>query len=602
MKKTFTLLLISLAIASFSAKAGSATFSWFLAGGGSTGADRAADVVTDASGNIFTAHYFLNTATFNAVSLTGSAKGSGANYDNSLFVSKISPSKTTLWTLSSNEGVVTPVAMATTPTGELYLTATIRAVAGGATTNANLIDATGAVYSFQGLSTATANVQSFVAKFNAAGALQWVQELGSGTAKDKGVTTTALTTDAAGNVYLAGTYVSTVVLPTAGNATTLTSENSTQAAFITRLNAADGVAAWYLHSSGKIVSEIFSGLSSGSDGMLYASGIFRNATTPVAVTIGSATFTPASGYSVTLIRFNTDGQISYITQRSNASDTRVKDMEVKDGKVFIGGSFRSGTDGSGIQLQNGSYISSTNTAYLNGYLMAFDAVTGNDLWYKTVVAPAIAEIYGLATGADNHLYAFGTHYNALGTAVASGSVDFGNGQTLADTGTSNKMGDLFLSSYNTTDGSTQEVHLVASGSGSETSNALAAAGDKLYLVGSGNSLPMTFENNATYSTSGSFDFFLASYAVAQPTGLTDASAPALTAYVDKNARQLVLNDAAAVRHIRLYDTSGRLIRSQQFATGQTTIKMNIADVDAGTYVLQALSANGLPSTQKLCIY
>jgi hypothetical protein len=509
MRKIFTLLFISFSVLFF-AQADNATFNWFLAGGG-TGADRSADVVTDANGNIFTADYFLNSATFNGVTVTGSAKGSGANYDNSLFISKISPAKSTLWTISSNVGVVTPVALATTPNGDLIVTGTIRAVANtaGQTTTANIIDALGTVTTFTGLSSTI--VQSFVAKFNANGAIQWVKEFDSGTAKDKAVTATALAADGSGNAYLAATYATSIVL-TGASSTTLASTNTTQAACIAKLDATTGDLVWVKNSSGSILTETISALTIADDGALYAAGIFQNATTPINVTIGSTTFKPSSGYDLTLIKLSTEGVVSYIQNRSNTLDTRVKDLVVKSGKAYIAGSFKSGTGGVGIKLANGTTnIYSTTTAYLNGFLLAFNSETGADLWQKTVIAPAIAEVNGLAIGSDDNLYAFGYHYNALGTTVASAAVNFGDGITLADTPTSNKLGDLFLSSYNATSGTTKEVHLVASGSGSETANSLTSYGNNLYLLGSSNSAPLTFKNGGTYTTSGSYDFVLSAY-------------------------------------------------------------------------------------------
>jgi len=602
MKKIFTLLLVAFTATFLSQATNNASFNWFLTGGGATGADRSADVVTDASGNIFTANCFLNTATFNSVALTGSVKGSGSSYDNSLFISKISPAKLTSWTISSNVGAVTPVALATTPNGDLIVTGTIRPVVGGATTNANIIDAAGTVTTFSNLLSSTTIVQSFVAKFNSNGIIQWVKEFNSGTAKDKAVTTTALTTDASGDVYVSGTYSNTVILPSATNIT-LTSTNTTQAAFIAKLNGTDGTAAWALSSTGAIVTETISSLATGDDGYIYAAGIYQNATvTPIDITIGSTTFKPSAGYDLTLIKLNTAGVVSFIQNRSNTLDTRVKDLVVKNGKAYIAGSFKSGTGNVGIKLADGTTnIYSTTTAYLNGFLFAFNSETGADLWQKTVISPAIAEIYGLAVGSDNNLYAFGTHYNALGTTVTSAAVNFGDGITLADTPTSNKLGDLFLSSYNATNGTTKEVHLVGSGSGSETSNALTSYGNNLYLLGSTNSSPLTFENAGTYTTLGAFDFYLASYSVTNPgTGVTQLEAQNTSlVYADKLNHQLVVNNAANIKSAILFDATGRSLKTS--TNNSSTLTISTQGIASGVYILQLTTANGNVNAQRLII-
>jgi hypothetical protein len=167
MKKIFTLftLLVSVVIIS---QGQNATFGWSISGVGS-GADRSADVVTDATDNVFTANYFSNTADFNGVMLTCSPANTDGNYDSNLFINKISASKTTVWSINSNVGVVTPTALTTTLSGDLIVTGTIRDLAKGTITNANVIDAAGKVTSFTGLRNST--VQSFVAKFNANGAI-----------------------------------------------------------------------------------------------------------------------------------------------------------------------------------------------------------------------------------------------------------------------------------------------------------------------------------------------------------------------------------------------------------------------------------------------
>ena len=597
MRKIFTFLCVVLTTF-FSAQADNATFGWSLSGGGATGADRSADVVTDASGNVFTANSFLNAAVFNGVSLTGSAKGSGASYDNSLFISKISPAKATLWTLYSNVGVVTPTGLATTPNGDLIVTGTIRPVVGGATTNANIIDAAGTVTTFSSLLSSTSINQSFVAKFNSNGIIQWVKEFDSGSAKDKAVTTNALASDASGNVYVTGNFTNTVVLP-AGTPVTLTSTNTAQAAFIVKLNGTTGDEVWNKTTTGGIASEILTALTYGDDGYLYAGGIYRNATVPVTVTIGDKSFTPSTGYDLTLIRLDTDGNITYIQNRTNASDTRVKDLTVKNGKVFVGGSFRG--DNGGILFSGATALTAT-AAYLNGFLVTFDALTGSDLWHKGVFAPAIAEINGIVVGKDGNLFAFGYHYNALGTTVASANVVFGDDIVLKDTDPSNKLGDLFLSSYNVSTGVTQEVHLVGKGTGSETANSLAGFGSNLYLLGSYNSAPITFENATTSTATGAFDFFLVDYTVVNPTSgiIPSEISPSPYSYSDHSNRQVVVKNAGSVKIAKIIDASGRSINVTSNSNNDV-LNINAQGIASGVYILQLTTSNSQIISQRLII-
>lgn len=597
MKRRFTLFVLC-CTAVFFIQAQNASFGWFLSGGGATGADRSADVVTDASGNIFTANTFLNTASFNGNTFIGSAKGSGANYDNSLLISKISPLKATMWSIYSNLGAVAATSIAVTPDGSLIATGTIRPVVNTAAqvNSANIIDAVGTVTTFNNLFTSTSINQSFVAKFNSSGVIQWVKELNSGTAKDKVVNTTALATDATGNVYLLGDYTNSVILP-ASTPVTLTSTNLTQATFIAKLNGSTGDCVWSKNTPGLITKEFFNVLTFGDDGYLYAAGTFKNIATPVAVSFGDKNFTPSTGTDLVWLKFDVDGAISYIQRRENVGDTRVKDMVAKNGQVFIAGSFRGDTGG--LLFPGGTPLTST-AAYLNGFITAFNTVDGTDLWQKTVSSPAIAEINGLSFGNDGNLFAFGYHYNALGSSVAPGDVVFGNGFVLTDA--TNKLGDLFLSSYKPTTGVTQEVHLVGKGLGSETSNSLCSYGTNLYLLGSYSSSPITLENTSTSSTTGAFDFFLANYTVANPAAGTN-SIPESTqpfATVDYRNKTIILNNASQLNSYKLLDISGRCIKTA--AARGTTLNMRIENLESGIYILQMFSSTNKITSQRLIIH
>jgi len=591
MKKIFTLLSLSIAL-SFTAGAANATYGWFLAGGG-TGSDYAADVVTDANGNIFMASSFIGSATFNGVTLTGSAKGSGTSADKSLFISKIAPNKTNLWNIYSNVGVINPTAMATTTTGDLIVTGTMRAVKGGATTSANIVDAAGTATVFTDLGYQGNDIQSFVAKFNSSGIVQWVKELNSSATKDTLVETAGLATDANGNVYVTGTFSKTVILP-AATPVTLTSTNATLASFIAKLDGATGNTIWNKTTSGGIESERFAGLAF-DNGYLYIAGNIRNnLTTPISVTIGDKSFTPTKAADLTLVKMDANGTISYIQERQNLAidstkDIKVKDMIVKDGRVFIAGSFNKTAS---IKFATDT-ISST-SAFLNGFLAAFNTTDGTDLWQKSLISPAIAEFYGVAVGKDNNIYTFGSHYNGLGTVI--GDVDFGDGVKLTDA--TNKMGDLFLAGYDAVSGTTKEVHLVAKGTSSEAAIAMTSYDDKLYLAGTVKSSPTTFENNATYSTT-SFDFALISYTVSNASSIDNQKEVSTFAYYDKANQAIVLKNAENVASVKIYDMTGRLVKA--VTEKEDVSKINAQSIHAGIFIVQTSTVNGQTASYKVAI-
>jgi hypothetical protein len=603
MKRNFTLFFLVSFVGLF-INAQNATFDSFLSGGGATGSDRSADVVTDASGNIFTANTFLLQADFNGNTFNGVAKGSGASYDSNLLISKLSPAKTTLWSIQSNIGAVNPTGLATTATGDLIVTGNMRAVLNTAaqTTTANIIDAVGTVTTFTGLGSATSNAQSFVAKFNSSGVIQWVKEFNSDASKLTSVLTDALACDATGNIYMTGNFVTSVILP-AVSPVTITSTNTTKAAFIVKLDGSTGNVVWNKSSSGAILSEIIPALTYGDDGYIYTAGNFQNKATPIPatqqITIGGISFTPSLGADVTLIKLSTDGTVQYIQQRpsvyTNAiKSARVKDIVTKNGKVFVSGSFNG--NAGGIQFSSGALTCTS--ASLNGFVAAFKTDDGTDVWQKAILSPSIIEVYGLTIGNDGNLFGFGNHYNKLGSAAA-GDVDFGNGKLLTDA--TNNLGDIFLASFLPTTGVTQEVHLVGKGTGSETGNSICSFGDKLYMIGSYNSNPLTLENTTTSPTTGGFDFYLVTYSVVNPnTGIiNEKNDNSLYAYADNHNRLIIIKNANSVNSVSLIDVTGRIIKT--ISNKNNFLEINTQGIRTGIYVLRMNMLNGKSIVQQLVV-
>lgn len=600
MSKFYTTLSLALAFA-LTASAADATFSWGLGGGGATGSDYAADVATDNSGNLYLAASFLSTATFNGVTVTGAPKGSGASFDKSLLVTKMSPSKENLWKISSNDGVFNPVAIATSKTGDLFVTGSVRAVKNTAaqTATANIVDAVGTVTTFTGLGNGAADVQTVVAKFNASGVFQWAKEINSSATKDTLVEPSALIVDTNGDIIMTGVFTKTVVFQ-AASPITISTTNTTQGAFVAKLSGANGDALWAHSTSGGIITENFNGLALDADGVsVYLVGSSKNLAAPVAVNVGpTLSYTPSSTPGLVLIKLDATSTPVYVQSRPGLStdftkgDIRVKDVVVKDGKVFVGGSFQ-GSYG-GVQFAGGALTASA--AYLNGFLVAFNAADGTDVWQKAVTSPAITEVNGLAVGADGRLWAHGSTYNALGTAVAAGDCAFGNGVVLADA--TNKLGDLFLASFVPSDGWAVEAHWAGKGTGSETANALTAFGSNLYLASTTNSNPITFEGaTSTYARLGSFDFVLQNYTVTA-TGVDQVRTDVVSSYLDLSSRSIVVKSASDYSSISLFDLTGRKVGT---STAVNAGEVRFSNLQQGIYVIAATKMDGSRVSVKVAV-
>lgn len=596
MRKFYTTVCLFLVFA-LTAGAVNASFSWFLGGGGATGSDYASDVTTDGDGNIFMMASFVDSLTFNGIGKKGSLKGSGSGFDKSLFIAKMSPSKTNLWSINSNVGVFNPVAMATTKDGSLIVTGSVRAVknTAGQTTTANIVDAAGTVTTFTDLGNAAADVQTIVARFNSSGIVQWVKEINSSATKDTLVEPAALVVDASGNIYLTGVFTKTAIFP-AATPISISTTNTTQAAFFAKLDGATGNAIFARTSSGGINTENFNGLAVGTDGV-YIAGSAKNAATPVVVNVGpTLSYTPTISPCLFLVKTDFDGMPIYVQSRASLStditkgDVRVKDVVVKDGKVIVGGSFQ-GSYG-GLQFASGALTSPA--TYLNGFLAAFNTTDGADAWQKAITSPGITEINGLANGFDGRIWAHGYTYNGI-ASITPGDCAFGNGVVLTDA--TNKTGDLFLTSFDPSNGSAVEAHWAGKSSTSETANALAAYGSNLYLASTTNGNPISFEvTGNSYTRLGSFDFVLQDYNIAA-TGIGQVRAEAVSSYYDLASRSVVVKNAGEYSAISLFDLTGRKVGTSTSNAGE----IRFSNLQQGVFVIGATKLDGSRVSVKVAV-
>lgn len=603
MKKIFTMVLF-LSVIFINAHANDATFGWYLAGAGAAGSDRSYDVITDASGNIFTANVFDNSVTFNGNTINGN--NSTLN-PNSLLITKLSPSKSTLWYVKSTDGAVTPSTLATTSSGDLYVIASAAPITGGST--ANIVDASGStVYSFSGLTSTTPH--AFVAKFNSSGIFQWLVDFGST------ITASALTVDASGDVYVGGSYTASTTLATSSGTISLAYNNTTKAGFIARLSSTNGKAVWALSSSGGIATEGITALATGDDGDIYGAGIYGCAASATPITLSTSTgtstistsssFTPTStgsassnGYDIVLVRIAPDGTISYVQDRANNKTTTVVDILEKGGQVYLSGGFIS-FGGTGIKLANGSYLTDASkaSALNSGLILAFRSSDGSDIWQKIISSSVLSYVYGITIAGDGRLYATGYYYNYM-TTPSSGTVDFGNGFTI--TNATNGSGDTYLSSYNVSDGTTEELHSAVTGSSIDWGNSITSYGNNLYLLGITSSTPATFEDGSTYSTAKNYDYFLLNYTInSTTTGINPVQTEnGFLAYTDNINRQIVVKNASDVASVQLYDVLGRLV--SQTVNSSDAFQMSSSNLSAGAYILRLLLKTGSVTSQKIVV-
>lgn len=582
MKKIFTFLGAAFFFAA-SISAQDITYNWAMSGGGAS-ADRASAITSDANGNIYTAGVFQENATFGSLTLTGAAKGSGANFDNNLFLTKMDGNKTIAWNIQSNTGALNPTAVVVASNGDVILVGNMRAIKGAPTTNANIIDSESTETVFSGLGDAAAAIRGFIARFDANGKKIWVKDVQSTSGQND---VSDVTVDSDGNVYVVGNYSSDATLP---GGTQLTSA-STQASYIAKLDT-DGNQVWVKTTSGGIKKEDFSQITiDGSD--IYVAGTFTNQTTPVEITFGGVSMTPSAYPDIIIVKLDTDGNFSYVQARKHISttitgNTMLRDLLVKDSKVYLAGNFK------GELSFNGSSIISANN--LNGFTLAFEASTCADIWQKTVSSPALTETSAISVVGDK-LYAYGYFYNKTGANV--GPADFGNDITLT-TGDTNTTGDLFLAVYEL-GGTVTKAEIVAQGTGSDISIAMASVDNSLYLWGSfrGNPLSLYGTEETLAAQAGTFDFFVTKYTVSNSANNIEdviAQSGIAKAYVKDGMLYVTGEEITAVD---IYGISGNIARKATYLQGITNIELSVSDLPKGIYLVRVKTLTGKSKTIKV---
>jgi hypothetical protein len=207
---------------------------------GGTGTTEAMGSVADAAGNIYLAGGFSGTITFPTNPATTFT--STGTFD--VFVAKFSPTAQTLWarvahspsTLPAGLSIAGSLAVNADKSGNIY-------VGGGFVRSLNFLNAAGSTAASVTSPGPGYNIEAFLAKYDASGNLIWANGGGSGGDQDpadldagvNGISNIA--TDAAGHVFVGGTYNGSSLLGKAA-------DDNFDAAFVASVNPATGIPYW----------------------------------------------------------------------------------------------------------------------------------------------------------------------------------------------------------------------------------------------------------------------------------------------------------------------------------------------------------------------
>ncbi|WP_254512620.1 PKD domain-containing protein [Anatilimnocola floriformis] len=356
----------------------------------SAGSDTVNKVVADRDGNLYVAGSFQNALDFDpgpaTVKLT-------PRFDVDAFVAKYTATGALVWVRNfGHSGTSTGVDLAVDDDGNVVV----------AVDFSTSIDADPSYYVDRYLNSRGSS-DSLLVKLDQAGTMQWYTVLG-GNGSDN---VSALTTDAAGNLLIAGSFSGTRTFdPLFIAPDKVTSAGSTDA-YVLKLTA-DGRFMW-VKTWGGTGADAIRDLAVDADGNIVSIGNFA----------GTVDFDPAATTLNLVSAGNSDAFISKLTasgglawaKRFGNSGNDVENNEIAvdaDGNVFAGGAFQGTFNFGGSQI-------STNGNNLDGYVAKWNAA-GQLAWVRQFGGSGADGVYGLTVDAEGAAYATGSY---TGTAYFS---------------------------------------------------------------------------------------------------------------------------------------------------------------------------------------
>jgi len=429
---------------------------WAKAAGG-TYYDYGYSVATDACGNVYVTGSFSSpTITFGTTTLTNAGSGN-------IFIAKYDAAGTVLW--AKREGGTSDdvgLSVATDASGNVYVTGyfTSSTITFGTTT---LTNAGGG------------SNDMFIVKYDAAGNVLWAKREG-GTSHEIGF---SVTTDASGNVYVTGEFISATI--TFGT-TTLTNAGGGDI-FIAKYDAA-GTVLWAKRAAGTDY-EFCKSVTTDASGNVYVTGEFRSPT----ITFGTTTLINAGNSNIFIAKYDAAGTVLWAkgAGSNNDNDCRIVTTDAS-GNVYVTGVFTSPTITFGTTTL-------TNAGSADMFIAKYDDA-GTVLWAKRAGGADSDYGYSVATDASGNVFVTGS--------FLSSTITFGT-TTLTNAGSD----DIFIAKYD----SAGTIIWAKRAGGTNDDYGISVTTDasgNVYVTGRFASPTITFGTN-TLTNSGSGDIFIVKY-------------------------------------------------------------------------------------------
>jgi hypothetical protein len=265
--------------------------------------------------------------------------------------------------------------------------------------------------------TNSGNTDIFIVKYSAAGAVLWATAVGGSGAESA----SGIALDAAGNVYITGSFASASLV---FGSSTLTNAGSLDI-FIAKFNSS-GVAAWAV-SAGGTGAESGNGIAVDGSANIYLTGQFGSPS----LSIGSTTLTNGGGNDIFIAKYNSSGTAVWATSAGGTGTDQGRAVTTDaSGNCYVSGKFNLTATFGSTSLTNGGL-----------FVVKFSSA-GIAQWAASASATG-SQSDGLALAEDGS-------GNVIVTGVFLGATAVFGSTTLTNPAGSNTLGDIFVVKYNAT--------------------------------------------------------------------------------------------------------------------------------------------------------
>jgi hypothetical protein len=475
----------------------------------------------------------------------------------------------------------------------------------------------------------------FLAKYTPTGDLTWVKNFGS-----KGnELVTDIKIDAAGNIYMTGTFESDTL--DFGNGNQIYNTSVWVDLFVVKLNNS-GIVQWARSAGGKDL-DYSNSIAVDASGNVYITGYYTSDTlifnkSPLAQIVTPPGFT----YDLFIAKYNNSGTFQWVRNAGSDMDDRALSVAVdNNGNAIITGFFQSSS------ITFGSFPLTNENNNSDMFLVKYNP-TGDVIWTKIITGFWNETGNAITTDASGNIYVCGEYssdninigaypltnsnpgqaseeiyvakYNSSGTAQwaktaqginaeyakdisvdangnvyvtgAFGSPTFKVGTTVLNNSNTNGSGDIFVIKFNSTGGFI--TVLQGQSTGDDDSKSIAAFGNNAYITGTYKANPQISFGAYPLLNTGNYDIFISCLGLG--VSIKDEEFDQhFSIYPNPVSEKFTLssnNLNTGKFNCRIYDITGKLVSEAKDLTSGNATQISVPDGYKGLLLINITTEKG----------